>query len=292
MPDSVEESIEWCVRLTRRTAGNFHYSFLTLPAELYRAMCVLYAFMRVTDDIGDSPAPVETRAAELSQWRTEFNAACRQEHVQHPALPALAALVASRGLPPEHLAAVITGVEMDLQPLEFNTFSELQRYCYHVAGAVGLACIHLWGYHDKRAPAAAIDCGTAFQMTNILRDLQEDAAWGRVYLPAEHLRQFGLSRTEVLAGWPVNDARCQDLLRFEIALTREFYLRAQPLREYLDSAGQPILETMQGIYGGLLQSIARNPQRALRERVSLSRWRKIAIAGTALVKHKFRFWRS
>src|SRR6185369_5380403 len=165
--------------LARRTAGNFYYSFLTLPRDRFRAMCVLYAFMRVTDDIGDDERPAADRTRDLTAWRDALARVCDGGTTDHPVLPAVADILKTYRVPREYLDAVIMGVEADLDTVSFETFAQLNDYCYHVAGAVGLACIHIWGFHDDRAKAAAVDCGTAFQLTNILRDLAEDAARDR-----------------------------------------------------------------------------------------------------------------
>jgi phytoene synthase len=169
--------------LARRTAGNFYFSFLTLPGPLFRDMCALYAFMRISDDLGDDESvSIDRRRELLAAWRQSLGRALDGDPRDHPALPALADAVGRHSVPREHLFAVLDGVAMDLKPAGFETFEELSKYCYHVAGAVGLCCIHVWGFHDDRAIPAAIDCGLAFQLTNILRDLGEDARAGRVYL--------------------------------------------------------------------------------------------------------------
>jgi phytoene synthase len=175
---------------------------------------------------------------------------------------------------------------MDLRPVAFETFDRLADYCYHVAGAVGLACIHLWGFHDERAVAAAIDCGTAFQITNILRDLREDAARGRVYLPQEDLARFDLSADDLAQGR--RDERFERLMQFEVARAREYYARARPLYDYLDPPGKPILETMLRIYGGLLDEIERRRYDVFTRRVELSCGRKLYIAGRVLLRQKLR----
>lgn len=288
MDDSVPQSYEYCQKLSRETAGNFYYAFLTLPVEQFRSMCALYAFMRITDDLGDSDESVDVRTVHLKKWRESLSQACDAGKFDHPLLPALADVIRRTGLPRHYLTDVIDGVEMDLLPVEYSTFAELERYCYHVAGAVGLACIHLWGYHDDRARESAIACGTALQLTNILRDVKEDAALGRVYLPREHLSQFNLSPDDVRT--QACDERFRKLMQFETELAKSYYTRAAELFGYLDPPGKPILETMLGIYGGLLRKIARAPERVLQQRVSLSRWRKLAIAGQALARHKLRSW--
>jgi phytoene synthase len=286
MASPVAESYDYCRLLARRTARNFYYSFLTLPRDRRRAMCVLYSFMRVTDDLGDSDQPEAVRAAELQRWRASLVEAREKGRCEHPVLPALIDIIDRYHVPMRYLLDVITGVEMDVRPAGFATFVDLADYCYHVAGAVGLACIHLWGFHDDRAPAAAVDCGTAFQLTNILRDLREDAARGRLYLPDEDLTRFGLARDDFREG--CRDERFQRLMEFEISRAREYYARAGALAGYLESAGKPILETMLRIYSGLLDEIERRRYDVFTRRVELSCGRKLFIASRVLARHKLR----
>ena len=301
MACSVAESYDHCRQLARGTARNFYYSFLALPRDRLPGMCALYAFMRVTDDLGDSDEPQAFRAAQLAEWRASLVRACETSQSElgqvesrqydHPVLPALADTVRRYGLPVQYLLDVIDGVEMDLQPVAYDTFARLADYCYHVAGAVGLSCIHLWGFHDTRALAAAIDCGTAFQLTNILRDVREDAARGRIYLPREDLDRFQLVAGELTTHDPSRDRsddRFRQLMQFEVSRAREYYARAQALFEYLDRPGKPILETMLRIYGGLLDEIERRDYDVFTRRVELSRWRKIRIVAKTLARHKLR----
>jgi phytoene synthase len=294
MACSVAQSYDHCRQLARKTARNFYYSFLTLPRDRRVAMCVLYSFMRVTDDLGDSDEPVESRARALKGWQESLVRACGGGEPDHPVLPALVDVIRRYNIPSSYLLDVIAGVEMDLAPVAFESFEQLSRYCYHVAGAVGLACIHLWGFHDERAQAAAIDCGTAFQLTNILRDLREDAARGRIYLPREDLDRFQVSSEELAARNPAahngaaggRDGRFVGLMQFEVARAREYYTRAKALYEYLDAPGKPILETMLRIYGGLLDEIERRRYDVFTRRVELSRLRKICLTAHTLARHK------
>lgn len=293
MQCSVAESYEHCRALARKTAGNFYYSFLTLPAEQRQAMCALYAFMRITDDLGDSDAPAADRATHLNRWRDDLLHACEGAPVDQPVLPALADVVSRYHVPIRYLLDVIAGVEMDLSPASYQTFGQLNRYCYHVAGAVGLACIHLWGFHDPRAIDAAVDCGTAFQLTNILRDIQEDAGAGRIYLPAEDLQRFGLMASEFSTAQGREfhaDPRFQQLMHFEVERARAYYVSARSLFDYLDPPGHPILEAMLRIYGGILDEIERRRYNVFNGRVSISRGKKLWIAGDVLVRHKIRSW--
>jgi phytoene synthase len=288
---SVPGSYDHCRALAKQTARNFYYSFLTLPRDRMRAMCVLYAFMRVTDDLGDSDQPEAMRKTDLARWRESLVRACATGESDHPVLPALVDVVRKYRIPLRYLLDVIAGVEMDLQPVGFQTFEELAGYCYHVAGAVGLACIHLWGFHDERALAAAVDCGTAFQLTNIFRDLSEDAARGRVYLPREDLDRFQLAADELAGRNPNGEGRnerFERLMEFEVARARDYYARAGALYEYLDPPGRPILEAMLRIYGGLLDEIERRRYDVFTRRVELSRWRKICVTANILARHKLR----
>jgi phytoene synthase len=267
---SLAESYQRCETLARQTGKNFFYSFLTLPRDRFQAMCALYAFMRVTDDLADSDAPVEDRAAALRAWRMQLAEVCATGESAHPLLPAVADMLRQYQVPVNYLTDVITGVEMDLHPVAIETFTDLDRYCYHVAGAVGLACIHVWGFHDERAIPSAIDCGTALQLTNIVRDVREDALAGRIYLPAEDLRQFGVQPADLLGTRP--PPAVVELLRFES----------------VDPPGRPILDTMVSIYGGLLSEIERRQYDVFTRRVELGKARKLLSVAQSLVRHKWR----
>lgn len=286
MSVSLLESSSWCQRLSRRTAGNFYFSFLTLPAERFRDMCALYAFMRVSDDLGDDTAlPVAERAERLHCWRDELQRALAGRAVEHPVFPALVQMVERHHVPHRYLFDVLAGVESDLQPAGFETFEQLLDYCYHVAGAVGLCCIHVWGFRDERALELAVDCGRAFQLTNILRDLGEDAAMGRVYLPREDLRRFGYTESDLVAHRL--DDRFHQLMRFEVERVKGYYRRAEELLDLLTPAGRAIYAAMLRIYGGLLTEIERRRYDVYSRRVRLSKWRKLAIASAAIIRHRW-----
>ena len=167
----------------------------------------------------------------------------------------------------------------------FQTFEQLADYCYLVAGAVGLCCIHIWGFHGgHEAIRRAIDCGTAFQLTNILRDVGEDAQAGRVYLPAADLSRFGVSVDDLSA--QQYDDRFRALMEFEAERAKTFYASAEQLLPCLEPHGQPILKAMLQLYGGLLHEIERRKFNVFRRHVSLPRWRKLWIAADALIHQK------
>ncbi len=297
----LDDCYDHCIWLTKRTAGNFYYSFCGLPAPQFRAMCALYAFMRVTDDWGDcsTRAPAQ-RIADLDDWEQALTTALRPDwsitemtawsEAARTVLPSMSDVTKRFAIPHEHLFAVVRGVRSDLEspgvssPIRFQAFAELADYCYLVAGAVGLCCIHIWGFHGLEAVQHAIDCGTAFQLTNILRDVGEDAVAGRVYLPAEDLQRFGVTVEDLIA------QRCDDrfrrLMAFEAERAKSFYASAEQLLPCLEPHGRPIMKAMLQLYGGLLNEIERCHFNVFRQHVSLPRWRKLWIAADALIHQK------
>lgn len=280
MSSVVEASYADSCRIARRTAKNFYYSFLVLPRAKRQAMCALYAFLRHTDDLGDSGEPAEMRAAALGRWRASLDRALAGTF-DAPVFPALADTVARYAIPPEYLAAVIEGVEMDLTHARYETFDELSEYCHRVASAVGLACIHIWGFDGPEALEPARACGLAFQCTNILRDLKEDAANDRVYLPQEDLRRFQYSVDDLKRN--VRDGRFRSLMRYEIARTEQLYRQAARLEEHLSADGRAVFGAMMSIYRGLLDEIKRLDGDVFSRRVRLSPWRKLGIAARWLL---------
>ena len=285
MPLSLDESYLYCKRLSRRTGRNFYFSFLTLPADRSRAMCALYAFMRVCDDLADNPEEtVAQKTIALRNWRDDLGRAFDGDASGHEVFPALTDAVQRFDIPQRYFSDVIDGVEADLKPRRFETFAELSQYCYQVAGAVGLCCLHVWGFHDDKALERAIDCGIAFQLTNILRDIGEDAAMGRVYLPLEDLRRFDFSEEDIARH--CRDERFRRLMQFEVERAKSYYTRAQELITWLDRPGKPIFSAMMRIYGGLLHEIERRDYDVFTKRVTLSRWRKLRISAGAIVRYR------
>ena len=289
MKSELDASYLYCKRLSRRTARNFYFSFLTLPRDRFRAMCVLNAFMRLSDDLGDDPnRPLAERQRALADWRCSLTRALEEmpnDGETHPVFPALRDVVQTYGIPHEYFFDVIDGVNLDLSDARFETFDELADYCYHVAGAVGLCCIHIWGFHDPRALPAAVTCGRALQLTNILRDLKEDASMGRLYLPREDLARFGYTFEDLTQGR--RDERYSRLMQFEVARTRGFYEEARELFDYLDPAGKSILEVMLRIYGGLLDEIERREYDVFTRRVKLSRWKKLYFTARGIIRQRW-----
>jgi phytoene synthase len=276
-------SYRFCGALARHEARNFYYSFLLLPPHLRRSMCVLYAFMRRTDDLADDRAVGGDRAALLDRWRLDVKRAlgagdCRA----WPGLAAVAATVQRHAIPSRYLDDVIDGVAMDLQPRPFANFDELYGYCYRVASAVGLCCLHIWGYRSEggRAESLAEACGVALQLTNILRDVREDAENGRLYLPQEDLERFGVLPEELRARRTSD--RLRALLAYQATRAYAYYDKARPLAGLVAPVGRPVLATIVGVYRTLLDEIVRRDYDVLPAKVAIPSWRKVSIAVRAL----------
>ena len=279
MSRQLADSQAFCARVAARGAKNFYPSFLLLPADRRRSMYALYAFLRRTDDIADEPGPFQAKRSGLDAWRSALDDALHggPGGASWPGWPALADAVARHGIPARCLHVVIDGVAMDLEPRDFETFEELRSYCYRVASVVGLCCLHIWGYRSDngRAESLAETCGIALQLTNILRDVREDALNGRVYLPQEELRRHGVARDDLLA--PTVSPALRRLLQLEAYRAYDHYDRSLSLIPLVHPAGRPMLRAIVSIYRALLDEIVRRDYEVLRARVAVPAWRKALI---------------
>jgi len=292
---AIHSSYGLCHAVARRAGSNFYPCFLLLSKPKRRAMDALYTFTRYTDDLIDNPEPTQTRREALAHWRASLETALSGNFdptgisswlrdTRLPAdkmpgdvlLPALVDTVERFGIPVEFLLSVLDGVEMDLDRASYETFDDLVTYCHRVASAVGLACIHVWGFRGEEAFEPARKCGVAFQLTNILRDLEEDAQQGRIYLPMEDLRRSGYSVEDLAAG--VVDDAFDRLMHLQIDRARQLYREGAELFDRLEPDGRRIFGMMTTIYHRLLERISRQPGHVFRGRVGLSRWQKLAIA--------------
>ncbi len=271
---TIEESYAFCERVARTQAKNFYYSFLLLSRPQRQAMCAIYAFMRYCDDLSDAEG-VGDRAGDIARWQADLNSALAGAAPANPVWPAFSDAVARYRIPHEYFRDMIRGVSSDLEPRQIQTFQELYDYCYHVASVVGLTIIHIFGFDDPRALELAERCGVAFQLTNILRDVREDAEHRRVYLPAEDLARFGVDPKE-LAGGAISPA-LRSLLAFEAERARAYYQEAQPLTNLVDSRSRASLKALIAIYSRLLERISNSEYEVLRERVRVPAWEKIWI---------------
>lgn len=270
MPDASDlaASFAFCRRGTRAAARNFYYGIALLPPAKRDALCAVYAFMREADDIADAPGPVEEKRQRLEAWRATLDRALAGDGSGHPALPALAHAVGEFRIPPRHLHELISGAEMDLEVHSYPTFERLREYCYRVAGCVGLTCLHVFGFADPRAPALAEKLGLAFQLTNILRDLPEDHALGRLYLPREDLERFGVAPDD-LARRVVNEP-FRELMRFEAARAWAFYHEGIELLGLIQADSRAGLWGLARVYSGILGRIEARGYDVFSARVRLS----------------------
>jgi phytoene synthase len=268
-------------QLTRRSRSNFYYAFLTLPRPRRDALYAVYAFCRTVDDIADlgqeRGTDVTTLRGELGSWREEI-ARCyaRDGRPEHPIAQRLAVAVRTYPIPQEALTAIVDGVAMDLDATIYETEDQLYPYCYRVASAVGLAALEIFGYTDPGARRYATNLGIALQLTNIIRDVGSDARAGRVYVPREDLRRFGVTSDDLRAG-RYTDAFVR-LMAHQAARARRFYREAREAFPRKDARSLIPAEIMGQIYWALLGRIEASRYRVLDERVTVPAPRKVAIA--------------
>jgi 15-cis-phytoene synthase len=276
---SLADSYRFCEQVARREAGNFYHAFRVLPRGQRQAMCALYAFLRLTDDLGDSLEPTATKRALLADWRQQFERSLAGDYT-HSLHPAFHDTINNYQIPTQYLHDVIDGVEMDLDTASYPTFADLYRYCYRVASAVGLACIHIWGFTDDRGKEYAEKAGIAFQLTNILRDLGEDAARGRIYLPLEDLERFDYPASKLAQ--KERDDHFRSLMRFQVERARNHYELSQPLTPLLNPPGRAVFQVMTRTYRGLLDAMENRDYDVFSSRICLSQWRKLGLVLQAL----------
>jgi len=286
-PSQLAVAYSVCRGITRSRAKNFYYGFLVLPKRKRRALCAVYAFMRRCDDIADDPSlSVRDRRQRLDTWLNAFHAAQAGHPTDDPILLALTDAQRRYAIPAGLLDALAFGTAMDVDEnveeseapglqVQYRSFEELERYCYNVASVVGLVCIRIFGYNKPDAEPLAERCGLAFQITNIIRDVKEDAALGRVYLPGKDLAEFGISATEIAS--TVDPARIRPLLKLEAERAFENYKAAEELIPLIDEDSQPALWVLVTIYRSLLEKIVRLNYDVFTRKVSLSVWEKLRI---------------
>jgi phytoene synthase len=278
MMNAVEESYAYSKRIARSRAKNFYYSFVLLSEQQRKAMCAIYAFMRHCDDLSDEPGA--TRAA-LDRWRGELAEALEGRFSGHPVWPGFHHTVRRFGIPHEYFFAMVDGVISDLEPRPFETFEQLYGYCYQVASVVGLTIIHIFGFDTSSALPLAEKCGVAFQLTNILRDIREDAERNRIYLPAEDLRRFGVTEDDLRGG--VRSPGFLKLMAFEAARARAYYDESRPLLDLIHPRSRSSLWALIAIYSRLLERIQGTNYDVFARRVRLSPVEKSWIIVKALV---------
>ncbi len=269
------EAYEYCRRITREAAGNFYYAFVTLPRHRRRAMYAAYAYCRLCDDLSDDDLPIDEKTRRIQGIDALLEEA-RAGNPDGPVFEAIAHAAVEYDIPYEDLMEVARGVEMDLTISRYETFEDLETYCYRVASVVGLISIQIMGYTDRRAREYAIDLGLAMQLTNILRDIREDAERGRIYIPQEDLRRFGYSEEDLLAG-TVND-QFRSLMEFEVARAREYFERGKRLIKLLPVRTRAFPAVLGGLYGRVLDRIEARNYNVFEGRVGLSTREKVGLA--------------
>jgi phytoene synthase len=266
----LQTSYRYCRDVARSRAANFYYSFTMLPAEQRDAMCAIYTFMRYCDDLSDEPGA--NRLA-MEGWRKATIQALAGEPSANPVWPAFLDSVERFNIPHEYFYSMIEGVASDLEPRVIDTFDELYQYCYRVASVVGLTTIHIFGFTSPEALPLAEKCGVAFQLTNILRDIKEDAGLGRIYIPTEDLDQFGVSKDDLRQGRRTENFG--KLMDFEIDRARRYYKESEPLLSLIQKKTRRSLWTLIAVYSTLLERIASRKYEVLERRISVPVFEKM-----------------
>jgi phytoene synthase len=283
-----------CRGITRERAKNFYYGFLVLPKLKRQALCAVYAFMRRCDDIADDPAlSARDRRLKLDAWVDAFHAAQAGLSTDDAILLALTDAQRRFHIPLGLLDGLAFGTAMDVEDEEakpdanglnihYRSFQDLERYCYQVASVVGLVCIRIFGYSDPAAEPLAERCGLAFQLTNIIRDVKEDAALGRIYVPQDDLEQLGISAAELTT--VSNPERIRPLLELQAQRAFENYRAAEELLPLISEDSQPALWVLVTIYRTLLEKIVRMKYDVFTQRVSLTTREKLTILSKGFLK--------
>ncbi len=266
---------DYCQEKTASSGSSFYHSFRFLPPLKRRAITALYAFCREVDDVVDENLDPEVARTALNKWRQEIT---RLFHgsPEHPVTQALQPLLADFDLPEEHFLEIIDGMEMDLDKVQYENFAQLSLYCYRVASVVGLMAAEIFGYQDRHTLKYAHDLGIAFQLTNILRDVREDASRGRCYLPAGEMLQHGVSCEDINQG--CMHAGMKRLLALQAERAQSYYDKAFSELPEQDRRAQRSGLVMAEIYHHLLERIIEQNYPVLRKRVSLPTWQKLWLA--------------
>jgi len=266
---------EYCQDKTAKSGSSFYYSFLFLPDAQRKAITALYAFCREVDDVVDECHDTELARTKLNWWRAEIFGTFDGKP-NHPVGRALATAIINFNLSKEHFIEIIDGMEMDLQHTRYKTFDELNLYCYRAAGVVGLMAAEIFSYKDRVTQDYAHNLGLAFQLTNILRDVKEDAQRGRIYLPLEELTRFSVSEQDIIEG------RCTDnmkkLFDFQARRAQDYYEKAFALLPESDRYAQRTGLIMASIYRTTLGIIQQDSCQVLSLRISISPLKKLWIA--------------
>jgi len=282
-----------CCAIAKREAKNFYYAFVALPVPRRNAICAIYAFMRMADDLADDETlPIDERRRRLDVWLANWRGVCHGGDSSDPVFLAVRDATERYDIPLNLLDELVAGVTMDLdrapsdEPDTYATFAELYRYCYLVASVVGLVCIHIFGYTDPSAEKLAEQTGIAFQLTNILRDVAEDVERNRVYLPLEDLAAHGVSVDSLVHRKPGTPPTAEEraLLADLAQRAEQFYTSAQQLLPLIDAESRPALWVLVSIYHGLLKRIEKADYDVFSSRASVPSAQKLGIMAVGMVR--------
>ena len=281
-------SYKFAADAVKRSGSNFSRAFLVLSKEQRLAFYAVYTFMRFCDDVSDSDESVENKREGLRRWRALLDEAAGKtleaaEEIPRDAtiaiiLPAFQDTMQNYSIPAQYFHWIIDGAEMDLVADRYETFEDLYNYCFRVASAVGLVCLRIFGFSEddkEQAEKLAEQCGVAFQLTNILRDIREDVERGRIYIPLEDLRRFKYTEEELKTG--VVNENFLALMRFEAKRAHSYFSEARKLLPLVTPASRPSLWIMMEVYSRLLGRIVESDFEVFKKRVHLSRGEKISI---------------
>jgi len=266
---------EYCQQKAASSGSSFYYSFLFLPPNRRRAITALYAYCREVDDVVDECLDPQIAATKLAWWRTELDR-LYAGNPEHPVTQALLPVLKEFALPQEQLLEIIDGMQMDLQQTRYLDFKALSLYCYRVASVVGLLAAEIFGYTDRATQKYAHDLGMAFQLTNIIRDVGEDARRGRVYLPVDELQRFNVPVANILNSRYSDNFKA--LMEFQIERAEHYYAQAMGQLPAVDRKAQRPGLVMAAIYRAVLDEIKRDGCQVLSQRTSLTPIRKLWIA--------------
>ncbi len=273
---------QYCQDKAAASGSSFYYSFMFLPLEKRRAIVALYAFCREVDDVVDECTDEQVARTTLNWWRSQV-AEIYGGKPQHPVAIALVPVVKQFNMAQEHLLEIIDGMEMDLDQPRYQDFKSLQLYCYRVASVVGLLSVEIFGYSNRQTLKYAHDLGIAFQLTNIIRDVGEDARRNRIYLPMDEMQQFGVTAADILNARETENF--QKLMVFQIERAQRYYDQALALLPSEDRKTQRTGLIMSAIYRATLEEVVASGCHVLKERISLTPLRKLWLAFKTWLKN-------
>lgn len=284
MSTTIERASQGAETITRQAKTNFYYSFLFLPKLKRQAIETVYAFCRLVDDIVDEDIKVDNAQSELALWRTEINQ-CFIGIPKTELGKSLKEVLKHFPIKEKCFQDLITGMEMDLNKCRYSNFNELERYCYYVAGVIGLMCIEIFGYKNPNTQEYAVNLGKALQLVNIVRDLKEDAERDRVYLPQDEMLQFGYSETQLLNN--VYNEQFIKLMEFQCSRAQAFFEKAHAALPPSDRRSMFAAEIMGKIYHRILEKIIAARYNVFENRIRLSSFEKAVVAISAWTKCRF-----